>query len=421
MTDSHTESNGLKWLMFLLSALFYFYGFLLQVSSSVMVPELMRAFHADATAIGSLSAFFFYTYAAMQIPVGILLDKFGSRKLLTLACIVCAVGSFVFADADHMPLAQFGRALIGLGAGFAAVGCLNIAAMHFPAKRFALLTGLMVSLGMVGAICGTSPLAWLIVHIHWRNTMMLLGGFGALLAAAIWFIVRDIPHAHADTLKEASLLTGLKYIVRQPVAWVISLYGGLMFAPTSAFASLWGTSYLISLYDISRPHAASMNALIFVGWLVMSPFSGTISDGIGKRLPLLWTGSIGLLSCIAVIVYFHHLPFIMMGITLFAFGVFSSCFLPAFAVMKEVNLPAYSGTAMGFMNTLNMASGALLQPLIGYFLDSHWQGQMHNGVRMFSHHTFVTALSSLTLCAGLAIVLLPFIRETHCKGIAQKP
>ncbi|GJM07598.1 MAG: MFS transporter [marine bacterium B5-7] len=417
MSSSHTESNGLKWLMFILSALFYFYGFLLQVSSSVMVPELMHAFHADGSQVGNLSAFFFYAYAIMQIPVGVLLDRFGSRKLLTAAALISAAGCAVFAMADHLLLAQVGRTLIGFGASFAAVGCLNIAATHFPAKRFALLTGVMVGLGMVGAIAGNAPLAWLINHIHWRNTMLSLGAAGVVLAVLMGVFIRDIHNPHATEGETQNLLAGIKYIVKKPASWLVALYGGLMFAPTTAFASLWGTSFLIAQYDITRPHAAALNSIIFWGWLVASPVVGIISDKCGRRMPFLWMASLGVLLCLCGIIY-ASLSMLTMCIVLFFFGFLSAGFLPSFAVIKETNPVLFSGTAIGFMNTLNMASGAVLQPGIGEILDQHWQGAISHGVHVFSHHSYVLALSTLTGCAVLSILLLPFIKETYGRSSA---
>lgn len=410
----------LPWAVWGLAALFYFYEMILQVSPGVMVPELMRAFQVNAAALGNLAAFYFYAYAGMQIPVGVLIDRYGPRRLLTAAISVCALGCLIFGSAMALPYAEAGRFLIGLGSAFAAVGCMKLAASWFPVERFGLLTGMMVTVGMSGAVFGETPLALLVGKIDWRPSMILLGCIGIALSATIWIIIRDHRQhtsasiAHAAT-SQPSMGQGLRAVMRSKQTWLASIYGGLMFAPTSAFGALWGVPFLMQAYALSRPAAAGIISMLFIGWVVGSPVSGWFSDYIGKRRPPMFIGSVGALLSMIAIIYVPHLPLWLMNTLLFSFGFFSSGFLPAFSIVREINSSRTSATALGFINMLNMVGGAVLQPFIGLILDLFWTGSMADGARSYSVENFHIALAVLPIAMAISLLILPFVKETYCQ------
>ncbi|CAM4384055.1 MAG: putative sulfoacetate transporter SauU [Legionellaceae bacterium] len=409
----------LAWIVWGLGATFYFYDILLQVSPGVMVPELMQAFNVNAASLGQLSAFYFYAYAGMQIPVGVLLDNYGPRRLLSFAALICLMGCLLFGYADGMSEAALGRFFIGFGSAFGAVGCMKLASNWFPHERFAFLTGLLVALGMLGAVGGETPLALLINAIGWHKSMVLLGLVGGIIAVCIWFIVKDspVPMTKITSVKrKANILAGLKQVTQSKQTWLAAIYGGLMFAPTSAFGALWGVPFLIEKYGITRPTAAGVISLLFIGWAIGSPISGWISDTIQRRKPSMIIGTIFSLFCILAIIY-APVSLITVSFLLFFFGFFSSGFLTAFSIVREINHNHISATALGFMNMLNMIGGAILQPLIGYLLDRYWNGVMIQGARQYSIENYHTALAVLPAIIFISLLLIPFIKETYCKAI----
>jgi MFS family permease len=413
------KQKTLAWIVWGLAVSFYCYEFLLQVSPGVMVSDLMRAFKINAAQVGNLSAQLFYIYAGMQIPVGVLIDRYGPRRLLAFAAAICALGSFLFGSAHILDIACLGRMFIGLGAAFAAISCLKLAANWFPLNRFALLTGLTVMVGMLGAINGQAPLALLNEHLSWRQSMHALGIVGIVLAILIYLVVRDSPTQlnpkPTRISKHPHLWRGLKYIFSNKQTWIVSIYGGLMYAPTTAFAGLWGVPFLISAYHISQPVAAGMISFIFIGWVFGGPFWGWLSDRLQRRKLPLVISAIGALATMSCIIYVHNLPIMVMNSLLFGFGFLSGGFLPVFSIVKEINPPEHNAAALGFVNTLNMVGGAIAQPLIGYILDFYWSGQLESGARVYQLANFDMALSLLAIMLLCAILLLPFIKETYGK------
>lgn len=413
----------LAWYIWLFGALFYSFEFLLQVSPGVMTDDLMHAFNIDGAALGNLTAFYFYSYAIMQIPAGIFLDYLGPRKLLTLSCTICALGALIFGVSGVLYQAEIGRLLIGLGSAFAVLGTFKLAANWFPSQRFALVTGITIMLGMLGAVFAGTPLALLVQKFSWRIVMQGLACAGFILALLIWLNVRDKPKHKkipaSISASQDSLIIGLKKTLTKPQNWICAVYGGLMFAPTSAFAALWGVPFLMMKYDVARTLAAGAISMVFIGWAIGAPIFGYISDSMRKRKPTLYIGSIGGLLSMLIIIYVHT-PFLVIYILLFAFGFFCSGFLPAFSIIREINPNKNSATALGFMNTLNMVGGAVLQPLIGQLLDMQWNGVKLNSVRLYSIHAYHHALLTLPIILLLSLLIIPFIKETHGKSLDEQ-
>ena len=420
MQKSNVKSF-MPWMVWGLGCLFYFYECLLQVSPSVMSNELMRDFSVTSQTLGILSGIYFYSYAAMQLPGGVLMDYFGPHRLLTVATVVCAVSTIAFGMTDSFFMACVARLMIGFGSAFAAVGTMKLAANWFPAQKFALLTGLMVTIGMMGAIGGEAPLALLIDNFGWRHSMIIMGTVGLVLSALIVLIARDTPQnytpaIHHHPIEEERLIPSFLALIKNSQLWLVAIYGGLMYMATPVFCGLWGVPFLMNKMLITKSTAANFVSLVFIGWAIASPLWGIFSNRIGLRKPPMYIGCIGALICSTLFIFAPITSTFLMEFLLFTFGIFSAGFLPAFTVAKELCNKKYVATGLSFMNMMNMVGIALAQPLIGYILDKMWQGEMEGTVRLYPLVAYHTALSILPLGMLIALFILPRIKETYCQS-----
>lgn len=410
----------LPWFVWGLSCLFYFYEFILQVSPSVMSSELMRDFAVTSQTLGILSGMYYYSYAAMQLPGGVLMDYFGPQRLLTLATIICAVSTIAFGLTENFLIACLARLMIGFGSAFAAVGSMKLAANWFPASYFAFLTGMMVTIGMLGAIGGEAPLALMIDQFGWRESMVIMGFIGMLLAVLLFFFAKDSPenspvHKLGDA-KEEALLPSLMALIKNQQLWLVAIYGGLMYMATPVFCGLWGVPFLMFKMDIPKALAANYVSLVFVGWAIASPLWGSFSNRIGLRKPPLYFASVGALITLSLCIYAPIHSHLLMQILLLSFGIFSAGFLPAFAIAKELCNKRYVATGLSFMNMMNMIGIALVQPIIGYILDELWQGGLVNKVRIYPLEAYNIALAILPIGIVISLLIIPTIKETYCQS-----
>lgn len=419
--ESTNTRSFMPWLVWGLGCLFYFYECLLQVSPGVMSNELMRDFSVTSQTLGVLSGVYFYSYAAMQLPGGVLMDYFGPHRLLTLATVVCAVSTIAFGMTDSFFMACIARLMIGFGSAFAAVGTMKLAANWFPAQRFALITGLMITIGMLGAIGGEAPLALLIDSFGWRQSMIIMGTIGLALAVLIFVIARDTPKdfepVQHQNPEEELLLPSFIALMKNKQLWLVASYGGLMYMATPVFCGLWGVPFLMTKMMLTKAAAANYISLVFIGWAIASPLWGIYSNRIGLRKPPMYIGCIGALICSVLFIFAPISSSLLMQVLLLAFGLFSAGFLPAFTVAKELCNKKYVATGLSFMNMMNMIGIALAQPLIGYILDKLWTGELNGTVRVYPLAAYYTGLAILPLGMLLALIILPRIKETYCQSV----
>lgn len=414
-------SSSRAWLIWALGAALFGYGFFHRNAPSVMIDSLMRDFMVGGAILGNLSAFYYYAYASLQIPVGLMVDRWGPRRMQAIGASLCAAGAALFASADSLSLAYAGRLLIGGGAAFGFVGTLKLATNWFPPHRFAQLTGMTMMAGMIGGIGGQAPLAALVEVTGWREALFGAAVIGGLLAASIWFIVRDHPpsdsgphgkepeSANAGGL--AALIEGLRVVVRERQNWIVSLVCASMTAPLLAFAGLWGVAWLMQAQGLERPEAAGTASLLLIGWAVGSPASGWLSDRTGARRPVLQAGAaLGLVS-LSALLYLPDPPPILRAMLFLASGAGLGAMAVGFAILRRVNKPQVTGAAYGLLNGACVGSGAVFQPLIGALLDRSWDGALIEGARLYSASAYTGSLSVLIgfLALGLAVSFL--IRE----------
>lgn len=411
-----------RWLIWGLAAAFFFAEYFARVAPSVMVPELMQSFRVNALSLGALSAFFYYAYVSMQIPVGTLVDRFGAHRLLTLTAALCGIGCILFANTNHLAAAELGRFLMGLGAAFAFVGALKLAHLWFPAERFGFFAGATQALGMIGAAIGEGPVSVMVQNFGWRQTMWVIGLILIILAALIGLIVRDRPNQYltkegalaAPTSQGPGLLKGLMIVLKNPQTWINGLFVGFLYAPTAAFAELWGATYLDHVHEVSIDVAASAVSLIFIGWGIGSPIAGWLSDKMKRRKPILFFSALGSFLLMSTVLYFPHLSMKWIFVLLFLYGFANVGVATSYAVACEINPQALSGTSMSFANMASVLVGAGFQPIIGWLLDLNWDGKVLKGVPIYSAHDFHIALLALPVCFIISLLCWLFLRETYC-------
>ena len=394
------------------AALFFFYAWVMRVAPSVMVEELMRDFAVGAAVLGNLSAAYFYGYAGMQIPVGLLLDRFGPRRLIAIAALACAGGCALFALGTTLAAVIAGRFLIGASAAFSLVGAMAVAGQWFPANRFAILSGGAMAMGMAGGVFGQAPLRLAVEATDWRtaNLLLALGGVG--LAVAAIATIRDRWRGSGG-MKD--VLSGLGIVARSRQCWLIALAGLGTSAPLLGFAGLWGVPFLVTAHGLPRTMAASVTSALFVGWGVGAPLFGWLSDRIGRRKTPLLAGLA--LQCIAMapLIYMPGLSVAALAGLCFLVGFLGSAQIVCFALARENHPPQLSGTAIGFVNMMVTGAGALFQPLVGFLLDLAWSGEIALGARVYDTGAYRLALTSLLVSSLAGLLCLAFVRETYCR------
>ncbi len=417
---SFSKASVFAWLICLLGALFYCYEYLLRTMPGLMGPELRQAFQLDSTAFGNLIGFYYYAYTPMQCPVGILIDHYGPRRLLIGASLICALGSYLFAIKMSLGVSQLGRFLVGFGSAFAFVGFLKLATLWLHPKRFALISGFIMTLCMLGVTQGNELVAFLLTQHGWKEISLFFSGLGLVIALVIALVIPkkkdDFLYLNQETAAKdlKTLCIELLKLAKKPIIWANGLVGCLLFLSLSGFAEAWGVSYFEQGRGYSKEVAVHLNNYIFWGWACGGPFMGWLSEKIARRrLPLMF-GALGTALSFAAVLYLPEtLPLGLLKLLLFLVGVFSSCQILVFPIARELTSPVLAASALAFTNMLVMMGGVILQPGIGYLLKLRWSGQIFNHVPLYGQETYRGALLIIVFAAFLAAALVFAMRETY--------
>jgi MFS family permease len=400
-----------RWIVFALGVSAFWLSFFHRIAPAAIARDLTAAFDVSGAALGALAATYFYVYAVMQLPTGVLADTLGPRKVLAAGSLIAGLGSLLFAAAESIAAAALGRTLVGLGVSVAFVCVMKLNANWFEERRFATATGWANVVGITGAFAATAPLAWLVTQVSWRSVFGAVGALSVALAVLIAWKVLDAPSARTQAVPASAQRwhRALSAVLRNRATWPAFWVNFGLSGVNMSFVGLWAVPFLSAAYGMS-PVAASRHAsLMLAGYAFSTALIGWLSDRFERRRPLIVISALLYLGCwVAWLVgvppgwtyaLAGFMGFVVSGLSL------------SWACAKEVNAPAYAGMATSVANVGGFLAAGILQPLVGWVLDLSAPGSA-SASAAFRAPLCVFALFT---CIGLAGAL--FIRETRCRNI----
>ncbi|WP_336360466.1 MFS transporter [Haladaptatus sp. ZSTT2] len=409
-----SDPSRRRWLVWGTLAVAFLLVSLYRLSTAVLAEELMRAFDTTGASLGTLHAAFFYIYASLQLPSGVLVDRAGIRKTATIAVLVMSVGALSFAVANTYALAFVSRALLGLGASVIYISILRFVANWYRATEFATLNGLTVGFSGLGGILATTPLALAVTTVGWRETVMALGGLGFFLAIAIYLLARDTPKQaglepidgvpSSPSLSLSDVASNLKGVLSERETWLAGTMLFCVIGVNITLLGLWGVPFVVQQYGVSVTTASTYTLLGSVGLVIGPPTFGWISDRLENRTAILVVAGVAYTAIIGVVVVFGAPPLAFVALMFFLLGFLMGGFAIAYTVIKERHDSAASGVSTGTVNTIAYSGAAVFPTVMGIALDAYWTGETVAGSRIYTDLGYRVAFT-IAMAAG-AISLL---------------
>ncbi|WP_338730243.1 MFS transporter [Haladaptatus sp. DJG-WS-42] len=409
-----SDPSRRRWLVWGALAVAFLLVSLYRLSTAVLADELMRAFDTTGASLGTLHAAFFYIYAALQLPSGVLVDRVGIRKTATLAVLIMSVGALAFSVADTYLLAFASRALLGFGASVIYISILRFVANWFRPTEFATMNGLTVGVSGLGGILATTPLAVAVATVGWRETIIFLGLLGFALAVAIYVFARDTPKQAAldpidgvpssPSLSLADVTTNLKGVLGERETW---LAGTLLFCIVGiniTLLGLWGVPFVVQQYDVSVTEASTYTLLGSVGLVLGPPVFGWISDRLENRTAILVIATLVYTAVVGGVVLTGTPPLFYVAFMFFLIGFLMGGTALAYTVIKERHDSAASGVSTGTVNTIAYTGAALFPTVLGVALDVYWTGETVAGSRIYTDVGYRVAFAIATMAGVVALV-----------------
>ena len=266
-------SRMIAWFVWIIASVFYAYQYILRVMPNIMLGNIMQQFHIDPVIFGQFSGVYYIGYALMHIPIGIMLDRFGPRKIMTGCILLTVVGLLPIIFAENWIYAVMGRALIGIGSSAAILGIFKIIRMTFSELRFSRMLSFSVTIGLIGAIYGGGPVSFMCNTLGYKAVVGIFVGIGLVLAAVTYFIVPNMP-----ATQHRAIITDIKEVFTNHKVIALCFFAGLMVGPLEGFADVWGSEFLKQVYGFDKEVASYLPSMIFMGMCFGAPVLSLIAE-----------------------------------------------------------------------------------------------------------------------------------------------
>ena len=423
MSDLLSKALRYRWLIFWILAFGYILVYFHRLCPAVVAVDMMQDLRAGGALLGLLGSAYFYPYALMQLPAGLLSDSWGPRRTITLFFTVAFAGSLLLGLSPSLFWAIVGRTLVGLGVSMLFVPTMKVLAEWFRVREFATMTAILMAMGGIGSLTAATPLALLSNWMGWRLSFVVVGILTLLLAILVWLFVRDRPadlgwpspsEPSGSAPPPIGLVDGVKRVLTYPRFWPVAIWFFFDCAVFFSFGGLWGGPYLMQVYGLSKAQAGQILSMIAVGMIVGSPLLSFLSDRVLRgRKPVIVLSSFIVLCITALLAFFTDgLPLVGLYLISLGLGIFSSAVVViGFTTTKELFPVQMAGTSTGLVNLFPFAGGAVFQPVLGYLLERH--GRVGGA---FTLSGYREAFLALFLCGIVAFLAALFLQETLKKG-----
>ena len=397
-----------RWIIFILATSHFFLSQFYRTSNAVIAPELIRDLCLNTEELGLLSASFFYGFALTQIPISVLLDKVGPRRMMTVLSLMGVVGAVLFSIADSLGFGLIGRVLLGIGMACNLMGTFKLLTEWFEPLVFATLSGLVVSIGTFGNMVSATPLVMLVEQMGWRHSFQLIAGINLILTLTLFVVVRDRPArstiptakgAPAISLRQA--FSNLALLFKNKDYWIISFATFVRYGTFAAFQALWAGPFLIEIMGYSAIRTGNLILLMNVGLIVGGPLWGALSDRIFKarRGLIVFCLLVMALISFVLVTITPETGLFTISIIFLAFGLVSSGGMLMYPHIKDLMPQAMAGAAMTGINFFNMLGPAVFLQGLGILMQ-HLYPDASRGPAAFDA-SFVLCLVCLASVAVL--------------------
>ena len=401
------QSAFLPFLMWFFPLAFFAYQFILRLWPGLMMQQIMAQFSIDASQFGLIAAFYYYGYAGMQIPVALLLERFGPAYIVFVFALLCSAATLLFTYSSHWYLACLARFLVGAGSAVGFLGASKVVSEWFPSSQYTRMIGFTFTIGLMGAIYGGKPISVLIALYQWKNVAVTLAAISIVIGCGAYFVLRGQHNEASDPLSDTTIkLSDCKTILSSAAIWLLALANLLMVGALEGFSDVWGVPYLMTAFAISKNSAAQLISFVFYGMLLGGPFLALCCKKLGHYTVIALCG-FGMTFAFTVLLLSESYHEWLLASLFFSIGVMCCYQVIVFAAGGALVKSQHLGLTIAFLNSINMLGGSFFHTVIGRLMDTFWTGALSSdGLRQYSLSAYHYALMLIPVSAAIGAVIV---------------
>ncbi|MEK6733727.1 MAG: MFS transporter [Pseudomonadota bacterium] len=357
-----TNTRFIAWLIWIVASIFYAYQYILRVMPSIMMNDIMQQFNIDAKIFGQFSGIYYIGYSLMHLPLGIALDRFGPKKVMSLCILMTVLGMLPIIFSDYWIYPIIGRALIGMGSSAAILGLFKIIRMSFSEQYFPRMLSFSVTIGLIGAIYGGGPVDYMSNKFGYKFVIEIFAIIGIILAALTYIIIPNIKRAPSGTA-----LGDIKLVLRNKKILWTCIFAGFMVGPLEGFADVWGSTFLKQVYGLEKSLASSLPSMIFIGMCFGAPLLTYIGEKTNYLRAIIGAGVVMTICFIAILS--SHLSNNLIMISFVLTGICSAYQILAIYKASTYISESHAGITTALANMIIMSFGYAFHSIIGYIVN----------------------------------------------------
>ena len=411
---SHSAAhNRTRWIIFATLALMYILVYFYRVSLAVVAGDLSRELHLTPEQLGTLSGVLFYVYAAAQLPLGPMIDRLGSRVVISGCGVLTTLGGILFSQADTLAGAMVARMLIGIGTASVLMATFTLFSHWFTKQEFGRVSGFMVAIGNIGNLVGTAPLALAVGAWGWRSSFLAAGIVQGIVTLLVFVKVQDKPDTSqaridAEEPAKTGMMAAWGEIFGTRDFWLLGAISFAWYGNYLALQALWGGPYLMEVLHLTRAATGSMLMFTSFGFIVGSSFVDTVARRVfhSYKKTLLAGQLLLLLLMTAFLGWAEVIPQPLLAVVFFVIGLAVSSGVMIYPIIRSMFRVEIVGTALTSLNFYVLMGAAVTQQIMGIIVGSYG-GRADSISSVALHGAFLFPVAALVL----ALILYSRARE----------
>lgn len=401
--------------------LFFTYQFMLRIFPGLLMDQIMARFLIDAGDFGTFAALYYYGYAGMQIPMSILLDKYGSRLIIGSSALICGAAMLAFSYSESWTVVCWSRFIIGATSAAGLLGVSKVVSEWFSKEWYPKMMAISITIGIFGMVYGGRPMSVLIGDHGWAYIAAILAACSMLIGVLVLLVVRAPQTSlKQDDAPSAFRLSHVKDMLKSPIFWIVALVNFLLVGALEGFGDIWGISYFMLAYQMTKEDAAQTVSFLFVGMMFGSPLLVILGRKIGYYMAIVLCG-LGMAIIFGVVLSELTFNELTLSALCFVIGVLCCYQVLVFAIGSAISTPQTLGISIAFLNCINMLGGSFFHTAIGVILDQlAMPSVIIDAVATYNVEAYRTALTVIPICAILGSILMA-LGKSKAKQAAVEP
>jgi len=393
-------------LLWFLATSFFAFQFILRLSAGILREEIIQKFSIDTIAFGTLAGYYYLGYAGMQIPIGIMLDKYNFRYVSFISILIAAIGILTFVFSTNWHYLLIGRFMIGAGSAVGFLSITKITKTYFPPKYHSLMLGFSFTFGLTGAVFGVTPMKILFNFFGYSNTFIVLALVCSVIAILMLLVNSEkIPRYEEENISGNSSLSQIFKLLLNPTILIIGISGGLMVGPLEGFGDVWAIPFFEQNYGMSSTDSSIVTSCIYIGMCFGGPVLAIVSDFFqSPNFMIILTGLL-MIVIFAILLCLQDSSFFCSSFLMFLLGIFCCYQVLVFTIVTNLVKTEYSGIAVAIVNCINMSFGHFFHKTMSILIQHNWNGKLSAlGMPLYSKDDFIISIAIIPICCSIGIL-----------------